>query len=71
TKSNDGNDEKSSARVTFVDTRRMSTATEMFATMSRSRRLDGNGKIITVTTSTITAGNTAWPNFEVFMHALF
>jgi len=45
TRSSDGNDEKSSARLTLVDMIRIRTAVEMLATIRRSRRAAGNGTI--------------------------
>ena len=67
TSSSDGNEEKSSARFTFVDMMRIRTAVEMLATINRSSRAAGNGTIITLITSTITAGKPAWARREVFI----
>jgi hypothetical protein len=62
TSSNDGNELKSSARLTFIETSRMRIEIDRLATMRTSRMDDGSGITMTATTSTTAPGRITCPS---------
>jgi hypothetical protein len=59
--SREGKIEKSSGRVTYMLTSRISTAPVMLTAMSRSRSTVGSGTMSMTTMNTIAAGTPIWP----------